>query len=72
MAGHPSLPVQLSRVFVAFTIEFDNEFEHLMPHRTTVQRKSGVASAGPWLVSRAMWSLFLRHVDEQGTPLRDF
>jgi hypothetical protein len=24
----------LSRLLIAFTIEFDNEFEHHMPHRT--------------------------------------
>jgi hypothetical protein len=29
------LPAQLSQALVAFAIEFDNEFEHRMPHRTT-------------------------------------
>ncbi|HVY94474.1 MAG TPA: hypothetical protein VHA14_17050 [Bryobacteraceae bacterium] len=40
----------LSQAFVAFTIEFDNEFEHLVPHRTT--RFGG---SEPWLVSMVMW-----------------
>ena len=29
------LPALLSRALVAFTIEFDNEFERRMPHRTS-------------------------------------
>jgi len=29
------LSTWLSQTLVAFTIEFDNEFEHRMPHRTS-------------------------------------
>jgi hypothetical protein len=46
------LPTLLSQVLVAFTIELDNEFEHQMPHRTTIARQG----RGPWLVSLPMWS----------------
>ena len=35
MADQLPLTTLLSRVLVAFTIEFDNELEHRMPHRTT-------------------------------------
>jgi hypothetical protein len=33
MDGPVPLPTLLSHTLVAFTIEFDNEFEHLVPHR---------------------------------------
>ena len=42
------LPALLSQLLVAFTIEFDNEFERQTPHRTT--NHGGVPGA-PWLVS---------------------
>jgi hypothetical protein len=32
---HLPLPALLSQALVAFTIEFDNEFERQVPHRTT-------------------------------------
>lgn len=52
------LPTLLSQSLVAFTVEFDNEFEHLAPHRTTMER----SGAGPWLVSLAMWANCMRFV----------
>jgi hypothetical protein len=61
------LSTLLSQVLVAYTIEFDNEFESRMPHRTS----RGPAGHGPWLVSMAMWSNFLRYLDADGAPLRD-
>ncbi len=66
------LPVSalLSQVLVAFTIEFDNEFEHRMPHRTTRNGGAG-RRQGPWLVSQAMWENFMRFVVEPGVPLGD-
>lgn len=75
----PALPLSalLSQVLVAFTIEFDNEFEHRTPHRTTERnsRKHAAAkpepSNAPWLVSLAMWALFLRFVPEHGIPVRE-
>jgi Mn-dependent DtxR family transcriptional regulator len=57
-----NLTALLSQTLVAFTIEFDNEFEHRMPHRTT--RHGG--STGPWLVSMAMWFNCMRYVGEDG------
>jgi hypothetical protein len=63
-----ALPSMLSHTLVAFTIEFDNEFERLMPHRTA--RHGGTPNA-PWLVSMAMWSNFMRFVPEEGIALRE-
>ena len=61
-----SLPTLLSQALVAFTIEFDNEFEHRMPHRT---KDRLVRGGGPWLVSQAMWTNFMRFVPPDGLPL---
>src|SRR5271169_2793720 len=47
------LSALLSQVLVAFTIEFDNESERQMQHRTTNQHVEGGARVGPWLVSMA-------------------
>ncbi len=62
------LSALLSMALVAFTIEFDNEFEHLVPHRTTDHASTPGA---PWLVSMVMWSRFLRFVPEEGIPVRE-
>lgn len=62
-----SLPLTtlLSQILVAFTIEFDNEAEHRLPHRTTVHGKTGASSvSSPWLVSMAMWFNCMRHLGE--------
>jgi hypothetical protein len=59
----------LSFALVAFTVEFDNEAEHRLPHRTT-RHGSGTAS-GPWLISMAMWLNCLRFVPEQGIVVRE-
>jgi DNA-binding MarR family transcriptional regulator len=59
------LPTLLSQTMVAFTIEFDNEFEHQMPHRTSNHGGSG---QGPWLVSMAMWSNCMQFIGEEGVP----
>jgi hypothetical protein len=64
-----SLSVLLSQALVAFTIEFDNEFEHRMPHRTA--RGPAAKSRGPWLISMAMWSNYLRFVDAGTTHMED-
>ena len=60
-----SLPTLLSQVLVAFTIEFDNEFERQMPHRTTHGPKTA-SRGGPWLVSLVMWSNCMQFIGEQG------
>src|SRR5882724_4783560 len=58
------LSALLSQAFVAYTIEFDNEFEHRMPHRTAAF--GGDRERGPWLTSMAMWWTCLRYVDSAG------
>jgi len=60
------LSALLSQAWVAFTIEFDNEFEHLVPHRTTNHGSTGGPSSSPWLVSMVMWLNFMRFVPDQG------
>jgi hypothetical protein len=64
------IPLQalLSHALVAFVIEFDNEFERRMPHRTT---RGGGSPGDPWLVSMAMWSNFMRLVPEEGIAARE-
>jgi DNA-binding MarR family transcriptional regulator len=64
------LPTLLSRLLIAFTIEFDNEAEHRLPHRTTQDGASG-RGRGPWLVSQAMWANFMQYVGGDGVPLRE-
>ncbi len=62
------LPTLLSQVLVAFTIEFDNEFEHQMPHRTT---RLGSSGGGPWLASMVMWSNFMQFVSDEGVTVAE-
>jgi DNA-binding MarR family transcriptional regulator len=61
--GRYSLPALLSHALVAFTIEFDNEFERRVPHRTT---DYGGTRGAPWLVSMVLWAWILRFVVEDG------
>ena len=74
--GPLSLSALLSQALVAFTIEFDNEAEHRLPHRTTGYGRSAQGEDGedgedgqgdpvPWLVSLAMWENCMRHVTEE-------
>jgi DNA-binding MarR family transcriptional regulator len=69
MDGRLPLPTLLSHALVAFTIEFDNEFEHQVPHRTTNHGSTTRSHPVPWLVSMVMWSNFMRFVDEEGTTV---
>jgi len=63
------ISAMLSQALVAFTIEFDNESERQLPHRTTWgPAREG---RGPWLVSLTMWANFLRFLPPDGVPLRD-
>lgn len=62
IAGLP-LSTLLSQALVAFTIEFDNEFERQMPHRTS---NHGATGQGPWLVSLVMWSNCMQFVGGEG------
>ena len=59
-----SLSALLSQALVAFTIAFDNEAEHRIPHRTT---NFGAASHGDgaWLVSMVMWENCMRFVTDE-------
>jgi len=66
MAAGLPLPTLLSATLVAFTVEFDNESEHRMPHRTTGGDTAKARSGGPWLVSQVMWSNVMRYVVEDG------
>jgi DNA-binding MarR family transcriptional regulator len=65
------LSTQLSQTVVAFTIEFDNEFERRMPHRTSNHGSTPGAPHAPWLVSLVMWSNCMRFIGEEGVRLRD-
>lgn len=66
MESRLPLSTQLSQALVAFTIEFDNEFERQMPHRTTNHGRTAGAREGPWLVSMVMWWNCMRFVGEAG------
>jgi methyltransferase (TIGR00027 family) len=65
--GTLALSALLSQALVAFTIEFDNEAEHRLPHRTTDHGASGHGDGDPttWLVSLVMWENCMRHVTDQ-------
>jgi DNA-binding MarR family transcriptional regulator len=66
------LSALLSHVLVAFTIEFDNEFERHVPHRTTLAKHEPAQGGAPWLVSLAMYSNLLRFVPAGGVTIREF
>lgn len=68
--SHLPLPTLLSQALVAYTIELDNEFEHLMPHRTTNHGATPGSWAGPWLVSLVMWANCVRFIGDEGVSLR--
>jgi DNA-binding MarR family transcriptional regulator len=76
------LPTLLSQALVAFTLEFDNEFEHRMPHRTTrpsqaagwsqlQETADGRQNRRLWLVSMAMWCNCLQFVGEDWMPVAE-
>ena len=69
MAQRVPISTLLSQALVAFTIEFDNEAEHRLPHRTTEHGRTGTSGYAPWLVSMAMWLNCMRYVGEQGIRL---
>ncbi len=60
------LSALLSQTYVAFVIEFDNEFERQVPHRTTNYGSTPGFPRAPWLVSMAMWVRFMRHIPFEG------
>lgn len=65
------LSALMSQALVAYTIEFDNEFEQRTPHITTVGHGGRGEWTGPWLTSQVMWTNFIRHIDDKGTPVRE-
>jgi len=70
------LSTLLSQALVAFTIEFDNEFEHQTPHVTTASLKKSLSSGeirgfGPWLSSMVMFSNFMQYVPEAGITVSE-
>ncbi len=68
MAPRP-LSSLLSFALVAFTIEFDNEAELRLPHRTT---DFGSSSAmGVWLGSMVLWFNCMRWVPEEEIAVRE-
>jgi hypothetical protein len=68
-----SLSALLSQALVAFTIEFDNEFEHQTPHCTTqFGGPPGIKRIdAPWLVSMVMWVWILRFVPPAGIAVAE-
>lgn len=55
------LSALLSQTLVAFTIEFDNEAERQIEHRTV---RHGGTRGGVWLASMAMWLNCMRYAGE--------
>jgi hypothetical protein len=71
--GQPlPLATQLSQILVAFTIEFDNEAERRLPHRTTAHGMSVEKTVHtPWLVSMVMWFNCMQHLGDGPIALRE-
>jgi DNA-binding MarR family transcriptional regulator len=65
------LSALLSHSLVAFTIEFDNEAEHRMQHRTTRHGVTGGSLHAPWLTSMVMWLNCMQFVDDEGIAVRE-
>src|SRR5277367_1283272 len=64
------LSALLSQVLVAFTIEFDNEAERQLPHRTTYYGSTG-GLRSLWLVSLAMYANCMQHIGPDGITIGD-
>jgi methyltransferase (TIGR00027 family) len=65
--GELPLSALLSHALVAYTIEFDNEAERLLPHRTqSYGVPAGAPRDAPWLTSLVMWANCLRYVPDEG------
>jgi hypothetical protein len=71
MASRFELSALLSQALVAFTIELDNEFEHVMPRRTTGRGATGPLDGTPWLVSMVMWCNCMRFLRPEGMTVRE-
>jgi DNA-binding MarR family transcriptional regulator len=71
MDGRLPLSALLSQALVAFIIEFDNEFEHQVPHRTTDCGSTPGAINPPFLLSMIMWIKFLQFIPDDGITVRE-
>ncbi|HSZ43183.1 MAG TPA: SAM-dependent methyltransferase [Trebonia sp.] len=61
-----------AHALIACTIEFDNEFEHRMPHLSTDHgRAPGAPRDAPWLTSLVMWESGVRHVPDEGITVAE-
>jgi DNA-binding MarR family transcriptional regulator len=67
-AGVP-LPTLLSQALVAYTIEFDNEAGHLLPHTTSDHGATAGSGPKPWLASMVMWFNCMKYVGPDGVQL---
>lgn len=67
MDGRIPLPTLLSQALVAYTIEFDNEAEQRMPHRTATRG----SAPNPWLASLVMWTNCMQFVGDDGLTVRE-
>jgi len=71
VANRLPLPTLLSQVLVAYTIEFDNEAEHRLQHRTSTGPSAAGPADTPWLVSLVLWANVLQYLDEEGVPVSE-
>jgi len=71
MIDRPPLSALLSQALIAFTIEFDNEAEHRLPHTTKITGGTPGAVYAPWLASMVMWFNCMRFVTDEGVSVRD-
>jgi hypothetical protein len=71
MNGPLALPTLLSHALVAFTIEFDNEAERQMQHRTTRRGATAGSLHAPWLVSLAMWFNCMQFIGDEAVADRE-
>jgi DNA-binding MarR family transcriptional regulator len=67
MASRLPLSMLLSQALVAFTLEFDNEFEHRIPHHTTAG--SAAPTGRLWLTSQVMWENVVRYLEPDGVTV---
>jgi DNA-binding MarR family transcriptional regulator len=63
------LPTLLSCALVAYTIEFDNEAGHLLPHTTSDHGATPGSGPKPWLASMVMWFNCMKYVGPDGVQL---
>ena len=67
VTGRLSLSALLSQALAGYTIEFDNEAEHRLPHRTARYGPTpGAPADAPWMTSLVMWANCVRLVPDAG------